>query len=189
MFAGFNKEARPKKPEYLPVCPTPAASGIFSDVMSWSALFLFSRITYRIRQFHGVLFPQYDPDWFSRLTNRLPPTWRSLAERLRPSEKAHVIRLGRAILADPTLTEATREKLMLLALTHDLGKTVTHPGLFERVMKTLLPLPNGSHPRVGAKLLQNLGAPPDLVRRIARHHDPHPQDEILRLFQRFDDSL
>ncbi|RCK80599.1 MAG: hypothetical protein OZSIB_2912 [Candidatus Ozemobacter sibiricus] len=147
------------------------------------------RVAYRLRQARSVLWPQVDPVLLAEARSRLPPRWRAPFDRLGGSEKAHVLRLYRAIAADPALSEADREALITLALTHDLGKAITRPTFLERVVKTLLPIPNRAHPILGARLLRRLGAPPALVRRVARHHRAPGNDRLLALFQRYDDSL
>ena len=156
--------------------------------VGWASWFL-GRVAYRLRQARSVLWPQVDPPLLAEARSRLPPRWRRPFDRLGGSEKAHVLRLYRAITTAPDLAPADREELVLLALTHDLGKSITRPTFFERVVKTLLPIPNRSHPILGARLLRRLGAPPRLVRRTARHHRDPGGDRLLALFQRFDDSL
>ncbi len=155
---------------------------------AWLRWFL-GRVAYRLRQARSVLWPQVDPVLLAAARSRLPPRWRRPFDRLGGSEKAHILRLYRAITTDPTLSDSDREALVPLALTHDLGKAITRPTFLERVVKTLLPIPNRSHPILGARLLRRLGAPPALVRRVARHHRDPGHDRLLALFQRFDDVL
>jgi hypothetical protein len=144
------------------------------------------RVGYRIRQFRSLLWPQVDLELWQEALAVLPVPWRSEVDRLRASEKAHVLRLYRAIKEDPDLPAGERADLLLLALTHDLGKVIERPGLVLRIAKVLLPLPNRAHPLAGAKLLRRLGAPRALVRRVARHHEPPGDDRLLALFQAFD---
>ncbi len=145
-----------------------------------------SRIAYRFRQLRSVLCPKVDENLLAVARNRLPREWRKPFDRLLPSEKAHVLRLFRTISSDPALEEDDRSDLLILALTHDIGKSITRPSLFERIVKALLPIPNRSHPILGARILRRLGAPPLLVRRIARHHLPPGNDRLLKLFQGYD---
>ena len=147
------------------------------------------RVAYRVRQFFSVLFPRIDQELWREARDRLPPTWRKPFDRLRPSETAHVIRLYKTIKNDTNLGEADREELILLALTHDLGKGVTRPTLFEKVVKALLPIPNRAHPILGARILQRLGATATLIRRVRNHHRPAQKDRLLRIFQTYDNSL
>jgi len=147
------------------------------------------RAAYRLRQFHSVLWPKVDPAILSEARSRLPGPWRKAFDCLGGSEKAHVLRLYKAILNDTSLLLSDRDELVILALTHDLGKGITRPFLFERIVKALLPIPNRAHPILSARILRRLGAPALLVRRVAKHHFDPRGDRLLAIFQQFDDSL
>lgn len=149
----------------------------------------FDQITYRIRQFFSVLRPQVDLALVKEACLQLPETWREVFLTIPASTMAHVMRLYQAIRDDLSLDIDSRRELLTLALTHDIGKAVTRPTLFERVMKVLLPLPNKSHVIAGARLMKRLGASPDLVKRIRKHHEPPGNDRLLALFQAYDDRL
>lgn len=164
-------------------------NGSWLDRMAAGLRWFLGRVAYRLRQARSVLWPQVDPAMLAEARGRLPTRWRAPFDRLGGSEKAHVLRLYRAISTDPALSEPDREALILLALTHDLGKAITRPTFLERVAKTLLPIPNRAHPILGARLLRRLGAPLSLVRRVARHHREPGNDRLLALFQRYDDAL
>ena len=147
------------------------------------------RLLYRCRQFRSVMWPLVDPADLASAREILPPDWRSRFDALGDSEKAHVLRLVRAIRADAGLSDQDRNDLLLLAMTHDLGKAVTRPRIWERVLRTVFSLPNEAHPIQSARILRDLGAPSALVHR-ARHHHHHPgPDRLLALFQKFVDTL
>ncbi len=148
-----------------------------------------AQIVYRCRQFLSVLHPQVDQGLVDEACACLPERWQPAFRRIPASTMAHIIRLYRAIRDDDALDERTRSELLILALTHDIGKSITRPTLFERVAKVLLPLPNHSHVIAGALLMKRLGAPPELVRRIRRHHQPAGDDQLLERFQTYDDRL
>lgn len=149
----------------------------------------FSRCRYRVQQFWSVFQPRIDEALLSEARNRLPEKWKPHFDRLSPSEKAHVLRLYKHISDDPLVDENDRGALIELALCHDFGKGVTRPMLFERVLKTLLPLPNQSHSIVGARILRRLNAPSRLIRRVRNHHRDPGNDRLLAFFQELDDSL
>ncbi|MBI3037423.1 HD domain-containing protein [bacterium] len=149
----------------------------------------FRRVLYRLWQFFVVMWPEVDPVLRGEVRDRLSAPWRVLFDRLLPSDLAHILRLYNRILRDPNLSEAEREELILLAITHDLGKGITRPTMFERVAKVLFPLPRRGHAFAGAKFLGKNGASPILVKRIKRHHDPPGDDRIMALFQAYDDAL
>ncbi|HNW34219.1 MAG TPA: HD domain-containing protein [Candidatus Ozemobacteraceae bacterium] len=150
---------------------------------------LFRRILYRCRQFISVLRPTVDAGELVSARGILPVAWRESFDALGLSEKAHVLRLVRQIRAARDISEDERSELLLLAVTHDLGKTVTKPRVWERVLRTLFSLPNEAHPGQSARILRELGAPRDLIRRVRHHHHPAGNDRLLALFQKFDDNL
>lgn len=145
------------------------------------------RVCYRIRQFHSVIAPEFDEPLFEAVLTNIPQKWRCLVRRLRMSEKAHILRLYRAISGDENLADDCRTELIELCIVHDIGKIVTRPSLFYRIMKVLLPLPNRAHGIAGARILKKLGAREKLIRRVRTHHDTDHGDTLLKLFQEFDD--
>lgn len=148
---------------------------------------LFKRVVYRIWQFKQVLFPELQRcEWENAIT-RLPEPIKAELGRLRKSEKAHVMRVWSDINRDCRLSESERSELLELALVHDIGKAITRPTLFFKVVKVLLPLANTRHCIAGARFLKRLKQKPQLVRRVLRHHDETSSDMILRLFQTYDD--
>lgn len=146
------------------------------------------RPLYRIRQFFSVVSPGVDETLVAEAQQYLPESWRPVFLRLGRSEMAHATRLFRRIRDEKNLSESDRDDFLLLALIHDIGKTISRPRLWERVLKTLLPLPNNSHPIVGARMLKRMGASATLVRRVRRHHDPPCGDAFLERFQQFDNA-
>jgi len=150
---------------------------------------LLRRFYYRCRQFQSVLWPAVDAGELASAREILPAAWRKPFDALGLSEKAHVLRLVRQIRAARDISEDERRELLLLAVTHDLGKTVTKPLLWERVLRTLFSLPNEAHPSQSARILRELGAPRNLIRRARHHHHPAGEDRLLALFQKFDDNL
>lgn len=146
------------------------------------------RVLYRIRQFFSVVSPEVDEALVAVAQQHLPESWRPVFLRLGRSEMAHVLRLFRRIRDEKTLPESDREDFLQLALIHDIGKTISRPRLWERILKTLLPLPNNAHPIVGARLLKRMGASATLVRRVRRHHEPPFGEAFLERFQQFDNA-
>lgn len=154
-----------------------------------SVLEKLQRAAYWIWKFWRTLRPQIDEALYTEARSHLPEFWRPALDRMLPPDKAHVLRLYTAITSDVSLTPQDRAALIELALCHDLGKGILRPSLFERVIKVLLPLPNRSHPILGARIVKRLGGRPELVRRIARHHRDPGNDRLLALFQSFDDRV
>lgn len=150
---------------------------------------IWDRIRYRCWQFKQVLFPKIDADLWIEAKNSLPQTWRSHFSRLRLSERAHVLRVYRAVKDATELGEHERKLLLMLALVHDIGKGVTRHSLFFKVAKVFFPVSNAAHCLAGARLLRQLGADRDLVRMVLRHHDMKTENVLLRKFQSFDDRL
>ena len=148
---------------------------------------LFQRAVYRVWQFKQVMFPELQRhDWENAVLS-LSEQVRAELGKLRKSEKAHVMRVWSDISCDSNLSESDRGELLELALVHDIGKAVTRPTLFFKVVKVLLPLANTEHCIAGARLLKRLKQKRQLIRRVLRHHDENSSDRILRLFQAYDD--
>ena len=154
-----------------------------------SIVYLWERTCYRLRQFRSVLFPVVDEALWNEAMLHLLPRWRRPLQKLRDSERAHILRLYRAITTDPDLTENERKTLLELALMHDVGKICTRPSILTRIVMTLLPIPKNAHPTLGARILRKLGANATLCRRVRGHHRDPGDDKLLAKFQQFDDSL
>lgn len=150
---------------------------------------LFKRIHYRIWQFKQVLFPKYSRKQWDDALNTMPSDCRQHLNRLRNSEKAHVMRVYNAIKEDQSISKPERIELLRLALLHDIGKGITRHSVFFKVAKVLLPIKNTSHSIAGAKLLKKLGFEKELVVMVLRHHEKNHANELLKKFQTFDDRL
>ncbi|MBF0406646.1 MAG: HD domain-containing protein [Candidatus Riflebacteria bacterium] len=147
------------------------------------------RIIYWVWKFFRTLFPVIDTDILEQVRKKYPESWLIHFDKMLPPDKAHVLRLFKAISEDRNLTAEIREKLIMLALAHDIGKSIVRQNIFTRVIKVVIPIPNRSHPILGARLLKKLNAPSDIVRRVARHHIPAEKDKFLKLFQYYDDNV
>lgn len=148
---------------------------------------LFQRAAYRAWQFKQVLFPELQRNDWENAISGLSDRVRVELGKLRKSEKAHIMRVWSDINRDGSLRESDRVELLELALVHDIGKAVTRPTLFFKVIKVLLPLANTEHCIAGARLLKSLKQDRQLVRRVLRHHDEAASDRIIRLFLVYDD--
>lgn len=133
--------------------------------------------------------PKVDKELFNEARNFLPESWREHFDLLRPSERAHVLRVYSAIKNDAAIDEADRPKLLLLALAHDIGKGITRHGILFKVAKAVFPISNKAHCIAGARLLKKLKAPKWLIKMVLRHHSDCKNDRLLCIFQRFDDRL
>ncbi|MDN5278097.1 MAG: hypothetical protein PWR01_2062 [Clostridiales bacterium] len=150
---------------------------------------LFKRIGYRCWQFKQVLFPVIDQNLWHEAILALPSDWRPHLKKLRPSERAHVLRVYKAVKEDNSLTEKEKERLLILALVHDIGKGITRHSLWFKIAKVIFPVSNAAHCIEGALLLRRLGADRKLIRLVLRHHSTMQNDELLKKFQGFDDRL
>ncbi len=148
---------------------------------------LLSRIVYRIWQFKQVLLPELTQRQWHEAVAILDEPLRHQLDRLKKSEKAHVIRVYSDICRTRGLPDDVRKCLLELALLHDIGKTVTRPSLLFKVAKVLFPIANTGHCIEGARLLRRFNQNRQLIRRVLRHHDEISSDPILRMFQQFDD--
>lgn len=150
---------------------------------------LVDRILYRCWQFKQVLFPIIDPELWLEALDFAPANWRPHLKRLRRSERAHVLRVFAAIKVEADLEDVDRQKLLLLALAHDIGKGVTRHSIFFKVAKVIFPISNSAHCLAGAKLLRRLKAEKWLIRMVLRHHCQSPTNPLLKRFQEVDDRL
>lgn len=150
---------------------------------------ILKRIRYRCWQFKQVLFPKIDADLWLEAKNALPKLWQKHFCRLRPSERAHVLRVYAAIKDDSSLAADEKQQLLVLALVHDIGKGVTRHSILFKVVKVIFPVSNAAHCIAGARLLKKLGAERSLIRLVLRHHSTKTENDLLRKFQGFDDSL
>lgn len=146
------------------------------------------RCRYRFWQFKQVLMPVLDVKAWQEATSELDAPLRAQLNRLRKSEKAHVMRVYRAVCADQGFDARSRADLLKLALLHDIGKSITRPSIFYKVAKVLLGLTDNSHCLAGARFLRASRQNRLLIRRVLRHHDRNSDDALLRAFQLIDDS-
>lgn len=157
-------------------------------MMTESSKSFLGRCLYRINQVRLAVWPVVDQEQFLQYLEQIPWEWRRYVLRLQESEKAHVVRLCNAVAALVGISEDERAELMRLSLVHDIGKTITRPSLLMRITRVLFPIPNRSHPILGASILKRTGAPGKLLRRVARHHSDPGGDKLLALFQKLDDN-
>ncbi|MGM0598301.1 MAG: HD domain-containing protein [Candidatus Rifleibacteriota bacterium] len=150
---------------------------------------LFNRILYRIWQFKQVLLPKYSKKQWNDAVKTMPLDCHFHLNRLRRSEKAHVLRVYNAILEDKNISQFEKKTLLKLALLHDIGKGVTRHTIIFKVAKVLFPVKNTAHCIAGAKLLKKLGFEKKIVRMVLRHHEKNPTNDLLKRFQTFDDRL
>lgn len=148
---------------------------------------IITRVFYRIWQFKQVLFARFDENEWRDAVATLPAAWGVQLNQLRPSEKAHTMRVYNAISKDDKLDDDERQQLLRLALLHDIGKGITRHTLLFKVMKVLLPISGAAHCIAGARFLQKAGADRQTVARVLRHHKGIAGDEMLRKFQYYDD--
>ncbi len=164
------------------------------------------RARYRVRQFFSVagaaFTPVDEPYVIAKLAGQADPgTLLRLFRALTRAEQHHGIEVCRALeragQVDPDLYVA--------ALLHDVGKTVSPPRLWERVLVVLVEalsprcarawgcvaadgaaaVPSGwrrgfivrrNHARWGARMVAEAGASPRVVALIHHHHDALPVD-------------
>lgn len=147
----------------------------------------FDRVCYRTWQFRQSLLAEISVvEWKIAISELSKPLQEQL-NRLRKSEKAHTIRVWSEVQKMKTLDCVTRKELMQLALLHDIGKSITKPTLFSKIVKVLFSLSDNQHCIKGALFLKRQKLDKKLVIRILRHHCKNIDDDILCLFQTIDD--
>jgi putative nucleotidyltransferase with HDIG domain len=148
---------------------------------------LLARICYRVWQFKQVLLPHLDYQAWQTAVAEVPLPVRQQLEKLKKSEKAHIIRVYQDISNDKALDSQTRQILLELALLHDIGKSITRPTLLFKVAKVIFSFANNEHCIAGAKFLRRHNRNKALIKRVLRHHDIGAGDDLLLLFQKYDD--
>jgi len=146
------------------------------------------RVSYRIWQFKQTVLPKLDrAAWYAAVSELPSPVQEHLAS-LKKSEKAHILRVYRAISASRQINDAERCELLQMALLHDIGKAIIRSSVFMKVARVFLPLGRNEHCIAGARLLHRLGFERLLVRRVLRHHTFNHGDHLLQIFQQIDDN-
>ncbi len=154
------------------------------------------RIIYRARQFWRTVFLKTDLLDLTEARERLSPSQWALFDQLQPAEKAHALRMLRALLEGGE----NQPDLLLAALLHDVGKLRYQLNPIERVMvvaaQAIIPrtaqhwgatpaagweaLPgwrkafvvSEHHAEWGAQLAHQAGVSPLAEALIRRHHNP-----------------
>lgn len=162
----------------------------------------------RLRQGLQALRPAQDPDEQTYLTLLLDPAQRNAFAGLATHDRAHLVRVARAVAR----ARPDDEDLVRAALLHDIGKAgpVGRVRLVDRVANVLLariaprlrgrlarrPAPAWRagfaaavhHAAIGADRCRELGCSPRVVALVAAHETrPVPDDPDLRLLAAADD--
>ena len=163
------------------------------------------RLRYRVGQFWALLSaPPLTAEAYQAIAAQLSPAEMALFERYGSGDQWHAWRVYQLLRG----AGHTNPHLLRAALLHDVGKTRLSVTLVDRSIATLgkrffpahtyrwgvdRPHPRWQrpfviaeqHPHWGAEMAAAAGAPPEVVRLIARHQetltDPHtPEDHLLQ---------
>jgi putative nucleotidyltransferase with HDIG domain len=146
------------------------------------------RVAYRIWQFKQTILPKLSAREWQDAVSELPEAVQGHLMTLKKSEKAHVLRVRRAIAESKRLNDEERQELLQMAMLHDIGKAIARSGLVMKVARVFFPISRNEHCVAGARLLHRLGFERKLVRRVLRHHTFDHQDRLLAIFQEIDDN-
>lgn len=146
------------------------------------------RVAYRIWQFKQTVLPKLDRVAWHEAVSDLPLPVQAHLASLKKSEKAHILRVYRAVKTSRQINDVERLELMQMALLHDIGKAIIRSSVFMKVARVFLPLGRNEHCIAGARLLHRLGFDRSLVNRVLRHHTFDHSDRLLRIFQEIDDN-
>ena len=146
------------------------------------------RVAYRLWQFKQTVLPRLNQSEWREAIKGLSPLLCQHLNALQKSEKAHIMRVYRAIREDRRISEEQREELLQLALLHDIGKAIIRAGVVLKVARVFLPIGRNDHCIAGARLLHRNGFDRRLVRRVLLHHRAGHNDMLLQKFQQIDDS-
>ncbi|MBU1107618.1 MAG: HDIG domain-containing protein [Candidatus Riflebacteria bacterium] len=146
------------------------------------------RVAYRLWQFKQTVLPRLDQSEWREAVRGFSQQLREHLNALRKSEKAHILRVYRAICADSQFVGEQRKEVLQLALLHDIGKAIIRSSVVLKVARVFLPIGRNDHCIAGARLLHRNGFDRKLVRRVLRHHTFEHDDILLQKFQQIDDS-
>ncbi len=146
------------------------------------------RVVYRVWQFKQTVLPKLDREAWRAAVSELPQPIRLHLASLKKSEKAHILRVYRAVSISHNISDEERRELLQMALLHDVGKAIIRSSVFMKVARVFLPIGRNEHCIAGARLLHRLGFERSLVRRVLRHHTVDHGDPLLQTFQQIDDS-
>lgn len=164
------------------------------------------RVRRRLEQLRAAMLRRSGSGDVAWARRALPPAELALWERMPPYDRAHAIRVARAVATDPPPDEL----LIRAALLHDCGKTLpphrvpllwrgvvvllraAHPRLLALLARPWGPLwpvyLHSHHPTLGARELERAGSPSALAELVRRHQDLAPADPALRRLQAADDA-
>ncbi|MHB8514089.1 MAG: HD domain-containing protein [Dehalococcoidia bacterium] len=165
---------------------------------------MLARPAYRLRQFLGALRPRVTPRARFEAYAWLDGPQRRIFESMMLRDQQHGIAVYRRVRAS---TPADDRRLFAAALLHDCGKG--HVRLWQRVAHVVLGVAAPSlrpriatehgapwrrafwrllhHPRIGARMIADAGADPDVVRMVREQEAPRP-DQRLALLQAADEA-
>jgi len=153
--------------------------------------------TYRVAQALGGSFGRVGPGDAARAVTELPSNLRPLFLSMRARDQRHAIGVLERVGAAP-------EVLRQAALLHDVGKARVYLGTPGRTLVVLAGATGTTalvcrvpglgpriagyiqHPQVGADMLRDAGASPDLVEIVAEHQSKHPHRPETLLLQAAD---
>ena len=157
-----------------------------------------SAVPYRLSQFRASIFARLSPadrEWVDHL---LPEGERRLFYRMPPYDQTHSVLVAREVERS-----GGEELLVRAALLHDCGKTLAdrrvpllyrglvvvleaiHPRLLRLLGRPWGPLwpvhLHVHHPELGARELEAVGSPAELVKLVRRHQDESADPSLRRL--------
>ena len=147
---------------------------------------------YRIKQFFTSVTAKINSDDIKYLKKNLNKSELALFLKLKKSEQKHCIKVSKDVEQICFHNDIKCDKLLKVALLHDIGKTEVKLNLIEKAILVILDkITNGrlknnknkkvyiyyNHGKVGAKLLENYGYDKRFLYLIENHHNKNIKND------------
>lgn len=159
----------------------------------------------RVKQFYLSIFDKINNDDICFINIYLNDKEKELFYKLSKSEQKHSVRVARSVSESSYVSkELDKDKMVKVALLHDVGKLISRINPMEKSILVLLNLfTKGKlrkysnfkkikvfyyHGELGSNILKELGYDEKVLNIIKNHHNLECKDQDVVLLRKFDDE-